>query len=264
MDASAPPVTPQSWKRVMKSNGKPVLTLSMRRPAFPNTGKAKRIERYFTEVAQQWKNRWETILFPQACQALADAQDAGSTFTPWKAELDYTLTLWRPPLLSLHLDIVESGQTSRPLYIRTGETWDCACGYPCTLRSFFPAKARRWRKELINSLCTQATEQLASGESLLDPECTQVMERAFDPEHFYLTEEGLSIFYPLYVLGAYAEGIPVFTAPIDWQSYLMQRGFPHCPGQRGDDNRQNPAPNSGVPFQTRSPEAADASPDSGR
>ena len=214
MDSSTQPVTPQLWKRVMKSNGETVLTLSIRRPAFPETGKNRRMERYFTEVAQQWKNRWETVLFPQACQALADAKESGSPFTPWKAELDYTVTLWRPPLLSLRLDAVESGQAPRPLHIRTGETWDCACGYPRTLRSFYPTKAHRWRKSLMDALRSQAAERLASGESLLDPECTQVMERAFDPERFYLTEEGLSVFYPLYVLGAYAEGIPVFTVPI--------------------------------------------------
>lgn len=214
MDSSTQPVTPQLWKRVMKSNGETVLTLSIRRPAFPETGKTRRMERYFTEVAQQWKNRWKTVLFPQACQALADAKESGSPFTPWKAELDYTVTLWRPPLLSLRLDAVESGQAPRPLHIRTGETWDCACGYPRTLRSFYPAKALRWRKSLMDALRSQAAERLASGESLLDPECTQVMERAFDPERFYLTEEGLSVFYPLYVLGAYAEGIPVFTVPI--------------------------------------------------
>lgn len=214
MDSSTQPVTPQLWKRVMKSNGETVLTLSIRRPAFPETGRTRRMERYFTEIAQQWKNRWETVLFPQACQALADAKETGSPFTPWKAELDYTVTLWRPPLLSLRLDAMESGQAPRPLHIRTGETWDCACGYPRTLRSFYPAKAHRWRKSLMDALRSQAAERLASGESLLDPDCAQVMERAFDPERFYLTEEGLSVFYPLYVLGAYAEGIPVFTVPI--------------------------------------------------
>lgn len=214
MNSSTPPVTAQSWKRVMKADGAPVLTLSIRRPAFPDTGKTRRIERYFAEVTRQWKTRWETVLFPQACQALTDAREAGNPFTPWNAELDYTVTLWRPPLLSLRLDAVESGQAPRPLHIRTGETWDCASGYPRTLRSFFPAKARRWRKDLMDALRSQAAERLASGESLLDPGCAQILERTFDPERFYLTEEGLSVFYPLCILGAYAEGIPVFTVPI--------------------------------------------------
>lgn len=213
MEPSTPPVTPQSWKRVMKSDGECVLTLSIRRPAFPEQGKTARMERYFAQIAQQWQARWEALLYPQACQALTDARQAGKPFLPWQAGLDYTVTLWNAPLLSLRLDAVETGQTARPLQIRTGETWDCACGYPRTLRSFFPAKARRWRKALLDSLRDQAARQLASGESLLDADCAQIMERAFDPDRFYLTEDGITIFYPLCVLGAYAEGIPVFTVP---------------------------------------------------
>ncbi len=214
MEASTPPITPQQWKRVMKQDGVSVLTLSIRRPAFPDAGKTARMERYFDRIAQQWKTRWETLLFPGACQALTGARESGRSFIPWQAELDYTVALWQPPLLSLRLDAVESGRGDRPLHIRMGETWDCASGYPRTLRSFFPAKARRWRKGLLDELRDQAAQQLASGESLLDPDCPQVMERAFDPDRFYLTEGGISIFYPLCVLGAYAEGIPVFTVPL--------------------------------------------------
>lgn len=241
MDLSAPPMTSQTRKRVMKSKGVPVLTLSIRRPVFSDTGKTARIERYFTKAAQQLEKRWETVLFPQACQSLADAQEMDGAFTCWQAELDYTVTFWRPPILSLHLDVTESGQGPRPLHIRAGETWDCACGYPCTLRSFFPAKARRWRRELMNSLRAQAAERLNSGESLLDPDCAQVMERTFDPERFYLTEEGLVLFYPLYVLGPYAEGIPVFTVSFPEQSSLRQTGSSRCPEQHNGDSRQNPA-----------------------
>lgn len=218
MDSSTPPVTPQQWKRVMKRDGEPVLTLSIRRPAFADTGKTARMERYFAQFAQQWKTRWEALLFPRACQALTNAREISKPFIPWQAELDYTVTLWRPPLLSLRLDALETGPNAKPLRVCMGETWDCACGYPRTLRSFFPAKAHRWRKALLDSLRDQAAQQLASGESLLDPDCAQIMERAFDPDRFYLTKDGVTIFYPLYVLGSYAEGIPVFTVPIPDQN----------------------------------------------
>ena len=184
MEPSTPPVTPQQWKRVMKQDGEEVLILSIRRPAFPDTGKTKRMERYFAEVTQQWKTRWETQLFPAACQALADAREISKPFVPWKAELDFTVTLWRPPLLSLYFDTVETGPNPRPIQIRMGETWDCERGYPRTLRSFFPAKAHHWRKDLLDSIRKQAAQRLATGESLLDPDCAQVMERSFDPDRF--------------------------------------------------------------------------------
>lgn len=211
MESPAPPITPVQWKRVLKRDGESVLALSLRRPAFPETGKTARMERYFAQIAALWKTRWETALFPRACQALTDARANGEAFLPWKAELDYTVTLWQPPLLSLRLDAVETGPYAKPLRFCMGETWDCASGYPRPLRSFLPAKPRRWRKSLLDGIREQAARQLASGESLLDPDCAQIMGRAFDPDRFYLTEGGIAVFYPLGVLGAYAEGIPVFT-----------------------------------------------------
>ena len=214
MDLSDLPITPRHWKHTFKSGTEPVLTLSIRRPAFPDAGKTMRMERYFTQVAQQWKTRWETDLFPRACRALTDARETGNVFLPWQASLDYTVTLWRAPLLSLRLDCVESCPPARPLLTCTGETWDCSCGYPRALRSFFPPRAHCWRRILLRSLQEQAARQLASGESLLDADCAQVMDRTFDPDRFYLTEEGLSVFYPLCLLGAYAEGIPVFSVPL--------------------------------------------------
>lgn len=219
MDTSTPPITPQTWERVMKSDGLPVLSLSIRRPSFPDEGKLGRVDRYFAQMAQTWQERWETVLYPRACQALADARSSSRPFSPWRAELDYTVTLWRPPLLSLRLDATETTVSSKPLLQRMGETWDCASGYPRPLRSFFPPKAPRWRAGLLGSLKGQAEQRLASGESLLDPDCTRVMVRAFAPERFYLTEEGLAVFYPMYILGPYAEGIPVFTLPAaGWES----------------------------------------------
>lgn len=210
MEAPPLPFTAKDWTKTMKYNGEPVLTFLIRRPVFADSGKTRRVERYFGEITNQWKKRWETHLFSKACQAKIIASEAGEAFQPWQAKLTFTVTLWQPSLLSLRIDVSENTETSRPFLVCSGETWDCATGYPRTLRSFFPAKNRRWRKELVNALIEQAEEKLASGESLLDPECAQLIERTFDPEQFYLTEKGLAIYYPLYALGPYAEGIPVF------------------------------------------------------
>ena len=40
-----------------------------------------------------------------------------------------------------------------------------------------------------------------------------LLRRRFHPDHYYLTEHGLSFFYPMYALGPAAEGIPVFSLP---------------------------------------------------
>lgn len=214
MEAPPLPFNAKDWNKTMKYNGDSVLVMSIRRPVFPDTGKTQRIERYFTEVTNQWKQRWETILFPKACQTRDIAAQIDQTFQPWQAKLNFTVTLWQPPLLSMRIDAEEDTQVDRPFLICAGETWDCATGYPKTLRSFYPTQNNRWRKELVKTLLEQVPQRLASGESLLDPDCAQVIERAFDSDHFYLTKDEIAIFFPLYTLGPYAEGIPVFRVPL--------------------------------------------------
>lgn len=210
MEESPLPFTEKQWSHTMRYDGAPVLLLTIHRPAFPDTGKTARLERYFSRLEQQWKQRWETVLYPKACHAKNDAAKNGCIFLPWQAKLNYQITLWHPPRISLRLDAEESALSGIPDLFCMGETWDCSAGYPCPLRSFFPPKAVHWRKILLDEIRSSAEQHLTSGESLLDPNCTQIMERTFDPDRFYLTEEGGVIFYPQGILGSRAEGIPTF------------------------------------------------------
>lgn len=221
MESAVFPFPPKGWNKTMAYRGQPVLSIYLQRPSFPETGKTARIERYFAHAAQLWINRWKEHLFPSACKALSEAAEGGSVFHPWRAELNYTLTYWHDPIFSLRFDVIESKDNPRPQRFCMGETWDCSTGYPRSLRSFFPGMAVAWRKRILASLKQQADQQISSGESLLAPECKQIMDRAFDPDRFYLTDNGIALFYPLYILGPYAEGIPVFTIPFPEQSVMQ-------------------------------------------
>ena len=212
MDLTSCPVSPKRWERKLKSNGTTVLYCSISRPAFSDSGKQRRMERYSARLAQLWQTRWENDLYRKACQAFAD-QPNDVLFQPWNATMDYQVTYWDPPLLSIRINIQEQGPATPPVSLCIGEVWDCSSGYPCSLRAFLPVKPRRWKQILTEQLQKQAQQRLDSGESLLYPNCLSVIKENFDPSRFYLTEDGLVIFYPLYTLGSYGEGIPTFTIP---------------------------------------------------
>lgn len=235
MESAVFPFPPTCWNKTMTYRGQPVLSISLQRPCFPETGKTARIERYFAHVAQLWINRWKEHLFPAACKAFSEASEGGSVFHPWRAQLNYTLTYWHDPIFSLRFDAIESMGNPRPHRFCMGETWDRSTGYPRSLRSFFPGQALIWRKKILASLKQQADQQISSGESLLAPECKQIMDRAFDPDRFYLTDDGIALFYPLYILGPYAEGIPVFMIPFPEQ-LVMQTDSELHPSQQRDES----------------------------
>lgn len=213
MDLTSCPASPVRWERDLKSDGAIVLHYSMCRPAFPDSGKQRRMERYFARLAQLWQARWENELFLYARQAFA-ARQPDKPFSPWQACMEYQITYWNPPLLSIRIDIKEQGAAAPPALQCIGEVWDCTGGYPCSLYSFLPQKPFRWKKCLISLLQEQAGQRLDSGEALLYDNCLSAIKDSFDPERFYLTEDGVTVFYPLYTLGPYGEGIPTFSIPV--------------------------------------------------
>lgn len=213
MDLSSCPVTSGHWERTMKANGTTVLHISIHRPVFPSAGKVRRIEHYFSQLAKRWQTRWETELYRGAAQALAERPE-GQLFLPWNAAMDFRITFWDPPLISLRIDIQELRSTAPPAALWIGEVWDCSSGYPCSLRAFLPPRPHRWKQALIAQLQDQAQQRLNSGESLLYAGCLQRIRRSFDPNRYYLTEDGITVFYPQCMLGSRGEGIPTFTIPI--------------------------------------------------
>lgn len=200
------------WKQALKWEGEPVLVLSLRTPELDAESRgARRINRYYGKLAQIWKARWETSLFPSACAALAEARAASRPFEPWSVTLDYRVTQDEAGLLSLYVDAVERS-TGRPLTVRTADTWDLASGVPHLLTDFLPP-TRLWRQSLLAELTAQSEARLQSGESFFYADAPARVRRFFSPQRFYLTGDSLAVFFPMLSLAPAAEGIPVFLLP---------------------------------------------------
>ncbi len=217
MDLTSCPVTSITIQRNLKSNGKTVLQYHIRRPSFSDSGKLRRLQQYFTRLEQLWQTKWENTLYQKAAQAYAE-QSNQNIFLPWQANMDYEITFWKPSILSIRINVKEQGPVSPPVSLCIGEVWDCSSGYPCSLRTFLPAKHRHWKSDLIKQLQIQAKQRLDQGECLLYRDCLLTIKQNFDSSRFYLTDAGLVIYYPMYTLGAYGEGIPTFTIPTALQN----------------------------------------------
>ena len=88
-----------------------------------------------------------------------------------------------------------------------------ASGAPVSLREVCGRK-RGWKRRLLEQVGAQVRERLEGGASLLDSDCARRLCRAFRPERFYLSGEGVTLFYPMYCLGAGAEGTPEFPVVV--------------------------------------------------
>ena len=81
------------------------------------------------------------------------------------------------------------------------------------LRDFFPA-GTAWKKRLLALATEEIQRRERAGVSRFREGWRKEL-RHFNSQSFYLTEEGLAFFYPMYAIAPPSEGIPVFLMPYD-------------------------------------------------
>lgn len=203
----------KTWKQTLDHEGEPVLSLSMTLPLPVGEGRADRkIARFYERTGELWKARWTGVLYARACDALADAREYSRPFQCWEAALTHQLPYETAETASICLDVTELRDSSRPLTVRSAETWDLSTGTPLPLSHFLP-RSPHWRRAAVEEVQRQALERLQGGESLFYEDVEERVAAHFSPRHFYLTGDGPVVFYPMWSLGSPAEGIPVFLLP---------------------------------------------------
>ena len=207
-----------TYRRLIKCEGKLALKIRQRYPKLIGQGAAiEAINRYHKALAEQWRQRWEGELAKLACEAMA--QQEGEERPPWEAVLDFTVTYHEDSLLSLYTDAYEFTGGAHGHTVRRGDTWDTAEGLPRSLFSFFPSECHPKRLSLAEITAQTQTMQ-TSGEHLFFDDVEVLIRENFDPALFYLTPDGVAVFYPLYAIAPYVEGFPTFVLDADFARNL--------------------------------------------
>ena len=110
--------------------------------------------------------------------------------------------------MSLYTQSREPG----PLVIRRGDTWDLSEGAPVPLSRFFRRRGL-WRRVFYHAACADLERRQRGGAADLREDWRHQLKRSLNPRNYYLTEEGLTFFLPMYALGGAQLGIPTFTVP---------------------------------------------------
>lgn len=193
----------------------PVLTATLSLPApaeGAGGGAARRIRRYYQLQSRAFLRYCERWLLPAAEAEYRAALAASAPLPSVRAELSYQVTYNEGGLWSLYTQSRERGSDGRPLLTRRGDTWDLATGYPVPLAAFFP-KRGGWRKKLLTGAEAEVCRREAAGAACWNENWRRALRRRFNPENFYLTGDGLALFYPMYALAPASAGIPVFLFP---------------------------------------------------
>ena len=196
---------PGTYEEVFREGDTVLLTVKARWPRLEGEGPGfRRVNRYYEALADRWKKRWSGPL-------LADAKAAmGPETPPWKASLDFTVTLLENELFSLYWEAAEDIGARRPRRVRQGDVWRLPQGVPLTLRELLPTR-RWWRGPVLEEVRRQIGERLNTGEAVFYEEWPSLASRKFSPGRFYLTADGPAVFYPVESIAPAMEGFPAFS-----------------------------------------------------
>lgn len=192
----------------------PVLELKLSVPhCVAIDGRNRRINRYYESFARSCEQYARRFLLPAAEDDFTAAVSENRPVPLWYFHIAFSTHLLCDTLWSLSIETEESTFTV-PYRRRYADTWDLTSGYPLSLSDLFPSEPlhrRRLREHARKELRQRQAQGIALHESW-----QRRLSSAWNRENFYLTEEGLHWFYPMYALGGEELGFPDFFLP--WRS----------------------------------------------
>ena len=199
----------------------PVLSAAIRLPRPLPEAKdraSRRVRYYYLSQSRAFLRYCETWLLPRAQAAARSSLASSVPVFHVLAELDYQVTWNQNGLWSLYTQSREILGTGTPFLRRWGDTWDLTSGFPLPLSACCP-RTYPWRKQLLAELTRTVRSQEAAGASRFYENWHRALRQHLNPRNFYLTEQGLALFYPMQTIAPSLAGLPVFRIPYDPEGF---------------------------------------------
>lgn len=153
-----------------------------------------------------------TRLYQAALRHYNVSKSQGFPFNNFELAETFESAYCRKPIISLFYDIYEFTGGAHGNTIRKGNTWDMEKDAIIALGSLF-AKDYDYTAVLLKYIGSEARRRQITGMAHYFENLDENIKKYFDHANYYLTTEGLAIFYPLYTIAPYSEGIQVFIIP---------------------------------------------------
>lgn len=124
----------------------------------------------------------------------------------------FTVTYNQDCILSLYTDQYEYTGGAHGMTKRMADSWDLIEAKRIELSDLFPGR-KDYKEYSINTIMRQIEKDIASENNFYFENYAELVKENFDSKNFYLTEEGVVIYFDLYEIAPYASGILTFTIP---------------------------------------------------
>ena len=179
----------------------------------PNKSAQNRMNQYYKMKAEAYQRHCQRQLYSDAVKEYEDSIKNNFPFRMFEALEVFEITYNMDCTVSLFSDRYEFTGGAHGNTIRDSDTWNIQRGYRTALSQYFVGP--NYKAYIIQSVISQIEEQIKTGENQYFENYRELVVKTFDPNSFYLTEEGISVYFQQYDIAPYSSGIPVFPIPYE-------------------------------------------------
>ena len=207
------------YNKSFSYNNTEMLKLTIKYPqiSLNNKQAENRINAQINMEVSDYK-RYAKYLFKQAIKRYTESQTNSYPFFGHEAYMKYFITNNESCFLSLYYDRYEFTGGAHGSTIRASDTWELCCGTQLSLSSFFHPGSD-YKRLLIDEMIRQA-EVIQGQQNIYFDDYKSLIIKNFDKDSFYLSPDGITIYYQQYDIAPYSTGIVEFTIPysrIGWR-----------------------------------------------
>jgi len=130
----------------------------------------------------------------------------------FEAYVNYFVTYNQNCFVSLYFDQYEYAGGAHGLTVRYSDTWSLPKSKRIELSELFPHR-NNYREYVIQTIVKQIESEVAGDNSPYFENYVQLVNENFKVNNFYLTKEGVVIYFQQYDIAPYATGLPTFVIP---------------------------------------------------
>jgi hypothetical protein len=130
----------------------------------------------------------------------------------FEAFVDFVVTYNQNCMISLYFDQYEYAGGAHGLTVRYSDTWNLTKSKRMELGDFFPHRSN-YKDFLIQTINKQIEDELTKENAMYFEDYEKLVKENFKTNNFYLSKEGLVIYFQQYDIAPYAAGIPTFVIP---------------------------------------------------
>ncbi len=130
----------------------------------------------------------------------------------FEAVVDFTVAYNQSCLVSLYFDQYEYAGGAHGLTVRYSDTWNLEKSKRLEMSDFFPHKDN-YREYVLQVIDKQIEYRIANEGAMFFEDYEKLKKENFKTNNYYITKEGMVVYFQEYDIAPYAVGLPRFTIP---------------------------------------------------